>query len=333
MHVLATQRLQSVKLGEAVTFKNLTMFPLLDGAPGAPDYLTLDEALQAGQVSVTEVHEGGIVNNLKVTNRAGLAVLIIDGEELVGAKQNRVANLTILVPAQQTVVIPVTCVEQGRWHHVSREFYASRQAMPATMRARKSQQVFAHRIEVGDAFADQAAVWDDVAMRQMALEVESPTGAMADIYDRYELTLSDYEQAFQPLEAQVGALFAINGRIVGLDLFDYAQTFLRFFPKLVRSNALDAITFFQPDFTPLTTEAAQQFVERVARADSQAFPAVGEGEDLRFRAAGVVGSALLARERVVHLCAFTSPDERNGDLFDLFTSLNRPSGRSRRRWW
>jgi hypothetical protein len=111
----------------------------------------------------------------------------------------------------------------------------------------------------------------------------------------YEHTLSDYERAFQPLEAQVGALFAINGRIVGLDLFDYAQTFRRFFPKLVRSNALDAITFFQPEFTPLTADGAQQFIERVARADSQVFPAVGEGEDLRFRAAGVVGSALAGK--------------------------------------
>ena len=332
MHGLAAQRLQSLKLGEAVTFKNLTMFPLLDGVQGDPDYLTLDDALQQGLVSVTEVHEGGIVNNLKVTNRSGLAVLIVDGEELVGAKQNRVVNLTILVPAQQTVVIPVTCVEQGRWRHVSHEFYTSRQAMPATMRARKSEQVFARRMTEGDAYADQSALWDEVAMRQIALEVESPTGAMTDIYDRYDHTLSDYEQAFQPLEAQVGALFAINGRIVGLDLFDFAQTFRRFFPKLVRSNALDAITFFQPEFTPLTAEGAQQFIERVARANSQVFPAVGEGEDVRFRAAGVVGSALVARERVVHLCAFAhQPGE--DDQYELFTSLIRPSERRRRQWW
>jgi len=332
MHVLAAQRLQSLKLGEAVTFKNLTMFPLLDGVQGEPDYLTLDDALQKGLVSVTEVHEGGIVNNLKVTNRSGFAVLIVDGEELVGAKQNRVVNLTILVPAQQTVVIPVTCVERGRWHHVSREFYTSRQAMPATMRARKSEQVFARRMTEGDAYADQYALWDDVAMRQIALEVESPTGAMTDIYDRYEHTLSDYEQAFQPLEPQVGALFAINGRIVGLDLFDFAQTFRRFFPKLVRSNALDAITFFQPEFTPMTADGAQQFIERVARADSQIFPAVGEGEDVRFRAAGVVGSALVARERVVHLCAFAHNSGEDGQ-YELFTSLIRPGERRRRHWW
>jgi hypothetical protein len=96
------------------------MFPLLDGVQGEPDYLTLDDALAGGtgfrdrgarrrQCEQPEGHQP----------QPNVAVLIVDGEELVGAKQNRVVNLTILVPAQQTVVIPVTCVEQGRWHHVS----------------------------------------------------------------------------------------------------------------------------------------------------------------------------------------------------------------------
>ncbi|GIV17838.1 MAG: hypothetical protein KatS3mg022_3273 [Armatimonadota bacterium] len=66
------------------------MFPLLDGAAGSSDYLMLEEALQANPLTVTEVHEGGVVNNLRVTNRAQQAVLIVDGEELVGAKQNRI---------------------------------------------------------------------------------------------------------------------------------------------------------------------------------------------------------------------------------------------------
>jgi hypothetical protein len=41
---------------------------------------------------------------------------LLDGEELIGAKQNRALNLTILAPAKQVIVIPVSCVEAGRWH-------------------------------------------------------------------------------------------------------------------------------------------------------------------------------------------------------------------------
>ncbi|MGC8785160.1 MAG: ARPP-1 family domain-containing protein [Armatimonadota bacterium] len=335
MHTQIAEALLHLQLGEPVTFKNLSMFPLLNGVTGSLDYLTLEEALQASLVMVSEVHEGGVVNNLKVTNRASQAVLIVDGEELVGAKQNRVVNLTILVPAKQTVVIPVTCVEQGRWHHVSRNFRTSRQAMPSTMRALKAGQVYYRRMTTGEAYADQAALWDAIAARLMEMDVHSPTAAMADIYDRFDVTLHDYEQAFKPLDGQVGALFAINGRIVSLDVFDAASTFARFFPKLLRGCALDAISYFQPQFTPLTMSAVRDFIHRVAHADAQAFPAVGEGEDVRFRAAGVVGAALVARDRMIHLCAFTSPDapdEREDNPFELFTSLSRPSARWRRHW-
>lgn len=336
MHTQIAETLLHLQLGDPVTFKNLSMFPLLNGVTGSPDYLTLEDALQANLVTVSEVHEGGVVNNLKVTNRAPQAVLIVDGEELIGAKQNRVVNLTILVPAEQTVVIPVTCVEQGRWHHVSRHFRTSRQAMPSTMRARKAEQVYYRRMTTGEAYADQTALWDEIAVRQMEMDVHSPTASMADIYDRFDVTLRDYERAFEPLSGQVGALFAINGRIVSLDVFDYASTCARFFPKLLRGCALDAISYFQPQFTPLSMSAVKDFLHRVAHADAQAFPAVGEGEDVRFRAAGVIGAALIARDRTVHLCAFTSPDapdEREESAFGLFTTLSRPSARWRRHRW
>ena len=49
-------------------------------------------------------------------------VLLVDGEELIGAKQNRVLNLSILIPAKQRCVIPICCVEAGRWRAASREF-------------------------------------------------------------------------------------------------------------------------------------------------------------------------------------------------------------------
>ncbi|MCS6830746.1 MAG: hypothetical protein NZ749_08905 [bacterium] len=336
MHTQIAETLLHLQLSEPVTFKNLSMFPLLDGATGSPDYLTLEESLQKDLIKIGEVHEGGVVNNLKVSNRASQAVLIVDGEELVGAKQNRVVNLTILVPAQETIVIPVTCVEQGRWHHVSRHFRTSRQAMPSTIRARKAEQVYYRRMATGEAYADQGLLWHQISALQRVMDVDSPTGAMADIYESADLTLRDYERAFEPLNGQAGALFAVNGRIVSMDVFDYASTFHLLFPKLLRSVALDAISNFQTEFTPLSHSAAQDFVHRVAHADARVFPAVGEGEDVRFRAAGVVGSALLARGRIVHLCAFAlpeAPDEHEEDTFELLASLSRPSARVRRHWW
>ena len=68
-------------------------------------------------------------------------MLLLDGEELVGAKQNRVLNLTILAPARQAITIPVSCVEAGRWHAESDAFRPAGHVMYSRARAAKASQV------------------------------------------------------------------------------------------------------------------------------------------------------------------------------------------------
>jgi hypothetical protein len=318
-----------LRIGSETTYRNLTMVALLDGQRGEPDYLTLDEALARKCVEVREVSEGGSVNDLRFTNTSNFAVLLLDGEELVGAKQNRVLNLTILAPAIQTIIIPVTCVEQGRWAYRSPGFSSSRQTLHAMGRAQKAEQVAYSRRESGQPRADQAAVWEEVQMKMMRLEAHSPTAAMEDIYEKHETSLGEYEQAFQPVEGQVGALFAINGRIVGLDLFDFVSTLRLFFPKLVRSYALDAIDFQRTSFEPLSSGAVETFLGRVSNAHTASYSGVGEGEDVRLEASGLTGAALVARERVIHLSAFQTgrsfTDE--GDDASAGSRLSRSSAR------
>ena len=117
--------LEIFSLGTPQHFRHLTVFPLLHPAPREPFYLTLDETLARRCAQVTEVSKGGRVPELRLVNHGDLPILLLDGEELVGAKQNRVLNLTILAPAHSEVVIPVSCVEQGRWYDLSEVFCAS----------------------------------------------------------------------------------------------------------------------------------------------------------------------------------------------------------------
>src|SRR5262245_29681271 len=96
------QTLAGITIGGAVQHGNLAMFPLLGGGAGEPGYLTLDEALGLGVAKMTEAG-GGSVPELEFVNEGERRVLLLDGEELLGALQNRVLNLTVLAPAKRTL--------------------------------------------------------------------------------------------------------------------------------------------------------------------------------------------------------------------------------------
>ena len=114
--------LSSIELGDVQQHKNMAVFPLFTSLNHGPEYLTLKEALALGVLVITEISEGGSVPNLKAINKGDLPILLLDGEELAGAKQNRVLNTTILLKEHSETVIPVSCTEQGRWSYRSAEF-------------------------------------------------------------------------------------------------------------------------------------------------------------------------------------------------------------------
>lgn len=200
------QVLQHLRLGPEVTHENLTMFPLLNGASHARDYQTLREALAAGTLRVTEVSEGGSVPQLSAVNDSDKPVLILDGEELVGAKQNRIANVTILVPAQRAIPIPVSCVEAGRWGYRSRRFSDSPHAMYAEARARKTRNVNdSHRKEPTPSSPRGSG---------LAL-LDSVASANVEVYPAVGL---GQELRLQGNDV-VGAALSVDGRVVHLTAF------------------------------------------------------------------------------------------------------------------
>ncbi|AUB80858.1 TIGR02452 family protein [Candidatus Thiodictyon syntrophicum] len=173
------ESLSRVVVGNPIQFLNLSLFPLLAEGLAKPGYRLLDDALGDGGARVTEVSEVGHVPELCFVNRGDLPVLLVDGEELIGAKQNRILNLSILAPAHQTIVIPVSCVEAGRWHAQSAEFGSARRAHFGAGRARKAADVSDSLRRRGSRESNQSAVWHDIAERSRRMKVSSPTGAAA----------------------------------------------------------------------------------------------------------------------------------------------------------
>lgn len=322
------EEFSQIEIGRSSEFRNLILFPLKrrSAAVLSLDYLLLEDGIAQGTVRVTELHAGGSVSELRLENSADLPVLLVDGEELVGAKQNRVLNLTILAPAKHTTVIPVTCVEAGRWRMDCSDLQVADHVMYSLGRGERLTQVTAAMRSNGTRKSDQGAVWRNIAAKAARLKASSPTGAMSAIYERHASSVEEFARAFTWQEGQCGVAFAIGGRILGLEIFDHPDVMRRFFQKLVRSYALDALDAAPARNEPVSVETVCALVAQIGAAQSSTEQALGMGKDVRLSGPEICGAALWAHERYIHICTFAK-NGKSSDASNFWTRMTRPSHR------
>lgn len=296
-------------------FKNMAVFPLLSTFDGGPDYLTLKEALEKAVLTVTEVSTGGSVPELKVINAADLAVLLLDGEELAGAKQNRVLNTSILLKEKSDLVIPVSCTERGRWSYVSNAFRDSDTVMSPKLRGEKAKTVAVSLSATGQFRADQGKVWDGIKEMEHKTQVTSRTGAMKAVYEAKTQDLDEYLKAFSRVPEQKGVLVYLNGEPVGFDYLSRAKAFEILFPKLMKSYAMEAILNQKGEAGQPGAPTPGDFLKEAAGCEEKKYPSPGLGSDFRYEGKSVVGSALTVDGHVVHMAFFrVTESDRSGDM-------------------
>ena len=302
--------MDKIQIGAEQSYKNLAVFPVLSDYVIPFDYLTLDEALSEDLIEVVEVDKGGSVPELKVVNKSEKMVLILDGEELVGAKQNRIVNTTILIPAMETVVIPVSCVEEGRWSYDTERFHSEERIMAPMMRAAKASQVNFSLKQSGDFRSDQGAIWNEISAKASRRQAESDSMAMAAIYKKDRSNIHDYLQNFAMVDSQIGAIFLINGKVVGMDCFGKPETFAKTFKKIVESYALDAIDWYDSKTESKTSKTeVKDFLKTANEAQVETHPSIGLGTDCRLDSEKCTGFALAHEDQVLHLSVFARGSE------------------------
>ena len=304
--------LETAKLARKQVHRNLSIFPLLAPNGLEPDYLTLEQALDNNLIRITELDTEGSVPELKLDNLGTKSVLIIEGEELVGAKQDRIVNSSFLVAGKTEVVIPVSCVEQGRWNYKSESFKSGKRMAHPSLR-REYQKDVSYSIRRGDGYrSNQSRIWNNIAEKSARMKVNAPTGAMADVFDSYEDELSGFLEKFHLIEWQVGAVFAINGQVLGLECFGCHDTFKKFFDKLVKSYALDALDSLKKQQSKsVPPDNARRFVASATKSKGEGHPSIGLGTNITFESRVVSGSALVEGNRVLHISAFKK--EKSGN--------------------
>jgi len=297
-----------IKIGAKQSHKNMTLYCLLSAHEAPVDFLTLDEALDKQALVITEVNDGGSVPELKVANRSDHKVLLLDGEELVGAKQNRVLNVTILIAPQSETVIPVSCVEQGRWSYRSRQFGSESRAMSAQLRKRKSETV-SENLKHGREFrSDQGVVWAEIENKYVRMAAApSPTMAMADLYESHRDLSNEYLTAFRPVDNQIGMVIFIDGKVAGLEILAKFETFEKTHSKLVNSYVMDALETAESEekASSQTLRAkASKVLDAAQKARFEVRRSVALGDDVRLDSSDVIGAGLEFEGQILQLSIF-----------------------------
>jgi len=269
----------SYKVLNPVTQDNLTIFPVVtESTYDTHNFLTLDEGIRYGSVVVTEEggspglvrprpgiweehpspqtgipRHGAEVNRLMLTNNSDRPLILLAGEIVMGGKQDRVVGKDRLIPAKSVPIdLSVFCVEPHRWVGSTALFGGASFAMAQPSVRLKAM-----------ADKDQQAVWDEVARskKSVADSVSAPaaqaiagTSSYAktmenrEVQDRMNAVAAPIERSYDKLmhelreQNAVGAVVAVNGEIVWADIFASASLLEKYWPKLVRSYAAEAVS-------------------------------------------------------------------------------------------
>jgi hypothetical protein len=289
----------------------LAVFPLIGPLPER-ECLSFARA-QALGAKVTELPGGASVNDLLVVNPTPHAVLLYEGEEVLGAQQNRTFDVSVLVAPRSKIQVPVSCVEAGRWdgtRHGEAFSPAPQTAYPSLRRLKNERATRAAETQMTPR-ADQGEVWQEVARAAAAHDALSPTGAMHDVYDRHRGRLAAMCEPIHLRCSQTGMLVAIGGRFVVLDRISQPDALEPLFGPLIQGYALDARRV--DDCAPPTREHAHAALEQVLAARLRERDAIGLGRDARLTQPGVSGAGLIWGEEIVALSAFFVDEEGTHD--------------------
>lgn len=285
--------------------KQLQFVPILGRSHKQPTYeLLRQETLNF--VQITEISQSGSVPELQVVNKLDVCVFLMDGQELVGAKQNRILNTDVLIPAKSSVNIPVSCVEQGRWRHISQAFHSGKSASHRT-RSAKLSRVHQNLKSAGHHDADQGAVWDEVAKSLKGSGASSPTSALSDAYTQRDVALREFRSSLKLPKGAVGVAVFQAGKFQGLDLFDRHSTLQYFWESLVDSYAIDLLEAAVDPSQPASDEGQviRSVLDRAISGTWESFNPPGEGKEWRMEDNEFSAASLVWNDKVVlHLQVF-----------------------------
>lgn len=293
------------EIGAPTTYGNKTLFPIYTTTEGIEDVVIADETLVVSEL------ESASVPQLQVHNPGTKPMLIPAGTLLEGGRQTRTVNVSIVVPAGATLVIPVSCVESGRWSGGRRfsksSYITNRKVRSATMRGVKE------NMDRGlGRSSDQGKVWDSISEELLSRGRFSNSSSYMAMQGSFEVDEKLEETTREILtkgtsERQTGIAVAQDGKVVGIEVFAREADLKASFEGIIRSIMLDGDFNPEQDAVIPTEEDVTKFLTHFADSQATTSQGVGVGTEYHISDESVVGHALVDEAgNVLHAVALAS---------------------------
>jgi len=200
-----------------------TTFPF---SPGEPE-------IRNGRLIISEATGQGIVGKLIAENLTGAFLLLTDADVLIGAKQNRVLNKSVLLAPGSKTILDVSCIERLRWHYTTNNFTAPGPVADSDLREEKLRSVARKKTSPATPdYETQSQVWDHISKKMASANFESATESYASmIYCKIDMAKREFP-ACNPEKGCNGLAVLIDGKVSCIDLFGTEEVFRHYFPKL-----------------------------------------------------------------------------------------------------
>ncbi|CAN5632235.1 hypothetical protein BH10ACT2_BH10ACT2_18990 [soil metagenome] len=292
--------LDHAAVGRPLTRCGVSLFPIYTHGP------QLDIATGPGSGVVISEQQSAQVPTLLADNPTDRLALLVAGETVVGGKQNRVLNVSVLIVAKGQVLVPVSCVEQGRWQEGG-DFRRGSSFATRRVRRAKVATVAESVRQHGNKFADQGEVWNVVGSELHRLNAYSNSSALSALDDHIEsdnrvgTAIAELE-TFGPLPGQCGVVVAHGERVLSAEIFASPTMLASHWAALTRGMLLDAPTD-APSRRPSATQVLK-FLRRIATSAPTITDGVGLGQEHHVRTNRLVAQALVVDQAIVHASAF-----------------------------
>ena len=290
----------SIELLDSQKYENVEAIPIKSDFFGKKDFLTLKKGYEMNLVEIKEL-EHSTVNTVSCKNDSVTPLILIDGDEITGAMQNRIINDTLLIPAKSTINIPVSCSEHGRWHTKgegaeSRTFKPSLYSANHSTRSRKSRASYEERDYQGE-------VWDSISEFESRSNFKSMTSALNDSYENLKDKQNDYLSKFHIEDGQNGVIFIVNGEVKGLELFYNHSIYKQYHEKLCRSYIIEAIVE-KKSVDNIDRLELMKVLENISQSEFKSKKSIGLGDNLKFSNDFGSGSGLVWEDELIHMTFF-----------------------------